>query len=307
MNIAVLGNGEWGCALASLAQRRGHVVKIWGRCVRDKECSDIKAAVDGAEIIFFAVPSHAMREVCEKAVPHSLNSTLLVSVAKGIEENTGLRMSEIIHSTSQGAKILSLSGPTFAAEVIKGSPSAIVCASLDESSAKQIQMALNGDDFRVYTNTDIIGVELGGALKNVMAIGAGACVGIGLGQNALAALITRGMAELAKVGTVLGGQSQTFFGLSGVGDLILTCSSSLSRNRRVGEALGKGQKLSDVLGSLQGTAEGVRTARSVYRILEDRKIDAPILREVYAILHENKPVKEAMRALMGREPKPEFK
>ncbi len=306
MNIAILGNGDWGCALAVLARRRGHAVKLWGRSPRQDEVSELKDAVADAQIILFAVPSHAMKEVSSKVVIHIPEGALLISVAKGIEEETHLRMSEIIGSVTGRQDVLSLSGPTFAKEVKEGLPSAVVCAAKNESLARDIQSAFNGDDFRVYTNTDIVGVELGGVLKNIIAIAAGASVGLGLGQNSLAALITRGIAELAKVGTILGGQSQTFFGLSGVGDLILTCSSSLSRNRSVGEALGKGMKLSQALTSIHGTAEGVRSSRSVYQLLEERKIEAPILREVYSILHEEKPVKEALRSLMSREPKPEF-
>jgi glycerol-3-phosphate dehydrogenase (NAD(P)+) len=307
MNIAVLGNGEWGIALAELSKRRGHVVKIWGRSARSNECSNLEDAIVDAEIVFFAIPSHAMRDVCLKAKEYLSQGVLLVSVAKGVEEGSGSRMSEIIHAVSGRKEVLSLSGPTFAKEVLDGLPSAIVCAAANENWARQIQTALNGDDFRVYTNTDIVGVEWGGALKNVIAIAAGACVGSGLGYNSLAALITRGMAELARVGTILGGQSQTFFGLSGVGDLILTCSSSLSRNRRVGEALGKGQKLPEILKQLNGTAEGIKTSHSVYEILNERKVEAPILREVYSIVHEQKSVSEAVRTLMGRQPKPEFK
>jgi len=203
-------------------------------------------------------------------------------------------------------EVLTMSGPTFASEVAKGAPSALVCAASTEKWAQRIQHVFNGEDFRVYTSGDIVGVELGGALKNVMAIAAGACVGIGLGENAVAALITRGLAELSRVGIALGGRPQTFYGLSGVGDLILTCSSSQSRNRRVGEALGRGENLPDILASLGGTAEGVKTARSAHQILQEKKLEAPILSEVYSILYEGKPVKETVKSLMGREPKKEF-
>ncbi|MBI4025359.1 MAG: NAD(P)-dependent glycerol-3-phosphate dehydrogenase [Verrucomicrobia bacterium] len=315
MNITVIGNGAWGSAAAALARRRGHAVLIWGRrprlrsggaSRREDETTDLAGALRGAEMALFATPSHAMREVCGRAKEHLPRNALLISLVKGIEQDTDLRMSEVIARVTGRERVAVMSGPTFASEVARGAPSALVCAASDERWAKAVQSAFNGEDFRVYTSTDVAGVELGGALKNVMAIAAGACVGMGLGDNALAALITRGLAELTRIGVALGGRAQTFFGLSGVGDLILTCSSSQSRNRRVGEGLGQGRAIGEILASLEGTAEGVRTARSVQQILAERKLTAPILQEVYALLYEGKPAKKAVRTLMTREPKAEF-
>ena len=302
MKIAILGNGAWGSALAGLARRHGRAVRVWGRHPKNGECKTFSSALDGAEIILLAVPSHAMREVCRDIKPHLARNALLISVAKGIEQDTDLCMTEVISRTTGRKEVAAMSGPTFAVEVEQGIPSALVCAAANEKWARKAQDVFHGDDFRVYTTRDVRGVELGGALKNVMAIAAGVCAGLGLGDNTLAALITRGLAELSRVGTALGGKARTFYGLSGVGDLILTCSSSKSRNRRVGEALGRGKDLDTILRTLRGTAEGVRTARSVHQILEKKKLEAPILRAVYAVLYEGKPAPLAVRELMGREP-----
>lgn len=308
LKISVIGNGAWGSALADVARRRGHAVVVWGRKSRVKgDTTDLKEALTGAECVILSVPSHAMREVCLDLKKNcSISETLLVSVAKGIEEKTGLRMTPLISECTGSDRVLTLSGPSFAEEVARGLPAALVCASAREDDAKQVQHALSGEDFRIYTNNDTAGVELGGSLKNVMAIAAGAAAGLGLGVNAQAALITRGMSELVKVGVVLGGESRTFYGLSGLGDLILTCSSSLSRNRQVGEALARSNDLQTAIASIKGTAEGVRTARSVHQLIIQRGIEAPILSQVYAILYENKPVLDALRSLMIRDLKPEF-
>lgn len=306
MRIAVLGNGAWGAALAAACARRGHRVRIWGVPLREGDARTLEEALEGAEIILFAVPSHAMREVVVRARASLPRGAILVSVAKGIEEDTDLRMSEILAAVTGRAEIAALSGPSFAAEVVRGTPTALVCASADARVARRIQEALGGEALRIYTSADLAGVEIGGALKNVIAIGAGACAGLGLGDNSRAALITRGVAELARVGAALGGQPRTFFGLSGLGDLILTCASAQSRNYQVGESLGRGLTFAQAMANLKGTAEGVRTARSVHQMVEQRKLDAPILRAVYAILHEGLPVAEALRELMAREPRPEF-
>jgi glycerol-3-phosphate dehydrogenase (NAD(P)+) len=311
MNVTVIGTGAWASAVAALAVRRGHTVKIWGRRSCDlpnvKYFADLPSALVNAEIVLLAIPSHAMREICDQAKPHLPPGALLVSLAKGIEQGSDLRMSEVIYQTIGRKEIAVLSGPTFASEVLKGTPSALVAASADISLAAKVQNAFNGEDFRVYTHTDVVGVELGGSLKNVIAIAAGACVGMKLGENTLAALITRGLAELSRVGVTLGGQPQTFYGLSGVGDLILTCSSHQSRNRQVGEGLGAGSTLAEVLSTLKGTAEGVKTSQSLFEIFQKKNIDAPIMQEIYLTLYQNKPVKQALRDLMSREPKAEFK
>lgn len=306
MRIGIVGNGAWGSALATVCARRGHSVGIWGVPPRPGEAQTLEEALDGAEMILLVVPSHAMREVCGRARPCLRPGVLMVSATKGIEEDRNLRMSEVLTEVTGRAEVAVISGPSFAAEVARGAPTALVCASADERLARFVQAALNDASFRVYTSPDVAGVELGGSLKNVMAIAAGGCAGLGLGENSRAALITRGIAELSRVGTALGGSPQTFFGLSGLGDLILTCSSSQSRNYQVGEALGRGLTLEQAVASFKGIAEGVRTARSVHQMLERRHLDAPILRAVHAVLHERKPAKVALRELMTREPKPEF-
>jgi glycerol-3-phosphate dehydrogenase (NAD(P)+) len=307
VKIAIIGNGAWGSALASICARRGHSVSIWGIPARTGEAQTLEEALGGAEMVLFVVPSHAMREVCGRAKPCLRPGVLMVSATKGIEEDRDLRMSEVMGQVTGRTEIAVISGPSFAAEVARGAPTALVCASSDERLSHFVQAALNDASFRIYTSADVAGVELGGSLKNVMAIAAGACAGLGLGDNSRAALITRGIAELSRIGTALGGSPQTFFGLSGLGDLILTCSSSQSRNYQVGEALGRGLTLDQATASLKGIAEGVRTARSVHQMLERRHLDAPILRAVHAVLHEGKPAKAALHELMAREPKPEFR
>ncbi len=306
MKITILGNGAWGSALAELSRRRWHDVKLWGRHPKKGEATDLKDALDQSEIVLLAIPSHAMRQICQQAKPYISPHTLLVSMAKGIEQDTDLRMSEVIIDSTSKNKVAVISGPGFAEEVKAGLPCAVACAATEEKWAKEIQAAFNGEDFRVYTSADVVGVELGGALKNVMAIAAGICAGMGLGESAIATLITRGTIELSRIGTALGGHPQTFFGLSGIGDLILTCSSTQSRNHQVGKKLAQGLALSDILASLHGTAEGVKTAHSVHQILQKKNLEAPILQEVYSVLYQQKPVREALKTLMGREPKREF-
>jgi glycerol-3-phosphate dehydrogenase (NAD(P)+) len=307
LNIAILGNGAWGTALAELLRRRRHQIKVWGRHARSGECPHLEEAVQGAELIVLSVASHGMREVCQNIRDQLPKDVLLVSATKGIEEETHLRMSQLISTVTDHENVAVISGPTFASEVLRSAPSALVCAAPIESLAKKVQTAFNGEDFRVYTHLDVTGVELGGALKNVIAIAAGACVGMGLGDNALAALITRGLAELSRIGVALGGSPETFYGLSGVGDLILTCSSHQSRNRRLGEALGQGKSLKEGLASLNGTAEGVKTCRAVFEILKSKELEAPVIQEIYLALYEGKSVRDAVKALMNREPKAEFK
>jgi glycerol-3-phosphate dehydrogenase (NAD(P)+) len=305
MKIAILGNGAWGSALDALARRRNHESRMWGPPFSDRPSRVLEETLLGAQMVILAIPSHVMREVCQSATPFFPKEVPLVSVAKGIEQDTDLCMSQVIFEEVRSEQIAALSGPSFASEVKKGLPTAVVCASRNEELAEKIQAALNGEDFRIYTTRDIRGVELGGALKNVIAIAAGACAGLGLGENARAALITRALAELARVGMALGGETQTFFGLSGAGDLLLTCSSSQSRNFQVGQLLGEGQPLETILKNLQGTAEGIKTSKSVHQILQAQKIDAPISEEVYQMVHEGKPARAALKSLMAREPKAE--
>lgn len=306
MNLAILGNGAWGSALADHATRQGHNVRMWGRLSTQGTTPDLAITLKDAEMTILAIPSHAMREVCD-LMRHLLPPDIpLVSAAKGIEQATDLCMSEVIAEVSGRSEIAVLSGPTFASEIVLQHPSALVCASHKQVCCDKVQGAFNSPTLRVYTSTDVRGVELGGALKNVMAIAAGVCAGLGYGDNTKAALITRGLSEMQRIGVALGGQAQTFSGLSGVGDLILTCSSIQSRNFQVGYSLGRGESIEEILKKLKGTAEGVKTSKSVYEILQTRHIAAPILQEVYHMLHEAKPPREAVQSLMNREPGKEF-
>ncbi len=331
MNIAIIGAGGWGTALSIVLHgkgRRGSLpwrIRLWsheqqtvdeiraqaqnvrflpGMAVpREIELGcDLAWAVEGAELVVLASPSHTMRSVCGK-LPR-LNVPV-VSVAKGIENETHERMSEIIAEQQPDAPIAVLSGPSHAEEVARGVPTAVVAASRDKALASLVQRTFMTDRFRVYTNDDIIGVELGGALKNVIAIAAGIADGLGLGDNAKAALVTRGQTEMARMGAELGAKRETFFGLSGIGDLIVTCFSKWSRNRGVGERLGRGESLQQILGSMVMVAEGVRTAKAARQLAQKLGAEAPITSEVCSVLYEAKTPKQALTDLMTREAKPE--
>jgi glycerol-3-phosphate dehydrogenase (NAD(P)+) len=267
---------------------------------------DAKSALRGTELVVLAVPSHGMRPICEKLRDYLPTDVPVVSVAKGIENGTGARMSEVIAEVLKTEHIVVLSGPSHAEEVGRGIPTAVVAASLQAQHAVLAQKAFMNERFRIYTHDDIIGVELGGALKNVIAIAAGACDGIGFGDNTKAALCTRGLTEMTRLGVALGARRETFFGLSGVGDLIVTAFSRHSRNRGFGERLGKGETLEQIVASTQMVAEGVKTAKSAWQLAQRHGVDVPITREVHAILYEGKPPKQAVRDLMTREAKPEF-
>jgi len=264
---------------------------------------DTKAALRGADLVVLAVPSHGMRPICRQVREHVPASAALVHVAKGIENETGARMSEIIADELKTDQVVVLSGPSHAEEVGRGIPTAVVVAGTNAALAQQ---AFMNERFRSYTHDDVAGVELGGALKNVIAIAAGVCDGIGFGDNTKAALCTRGLAEMARLGVALGARQETFFGLSGVGDLIVTAFSRHSRNRGFGERLGKGETAEQITGSTQMVAEGVKTAKSAWQLAQRRGVDVPICQEVHAILYEGKPPKQAVRDLMTREAKPEF-
>lgn len=330
MNISVIGAGGWGTALAVVLHQNGHRVALWGRdpslVTRIAErrlnadylpgvhipesiviTSDLTASVNAAELAVLATPSHAMRNTCKKLpyATHNPQSTILVSVAKGIENDTGLRMSEVIGAEIPGARVATLSGPSHAEEVARGIPTAIVAASLDADAAAQTQRAFMNERFRVYTSHDLIGVELGGSLKNIIALAAGVCDGLGLGDNSKAALITRGLAEMSRLGVAIGAQRETFSGLSGLGDLVVTCTSRHSRNRSVGERLGKGEKLADILASMEMVAEGVRTTKSAHALARKRGVDTPIIDEMFAILYRDKSPKQAVKDLMTRDARPE--
>jgi glycerol-3-phosphate dehydrogenase (NAD(P)+) len=327
--IAVMGGGAWGTALAlNLAQRGGHVITLWThspaaadtiRTTRENTAflpgvklppsivvtSRAAEALKSADIVLSVVPSHHVRDSYEKFAPHLQPGQLLVSATKGIEDQSGLRMSEVIAKVTAAhglnLPIAVLSGPSFAQEVAAGSPTAVTIASTDLKLATRIQQEFASRTLRLYTNEDVIGVELGGALKNVIAIAAGAVSGLALGHNSTAALITRGIAEITRLAVACGGRRETLAGLSGLGDLVLTCTGSLSRNRWVGIELGKGHSLSEALAGLHGkVAEGVRTTPAAIDLATRHDVEMPIAEQVHAILYQAKHPSEAIQDLMGR-------
>jgi glycerol-3-phosphate dehydrogenase (NAD(P)+) len=325
MNITVIGTGGWGTALAVLLHDNRHRVTLWGRLQEEVEpilvyrenktflpgvkiseaievTLDTKAALRAAEMVVLAVPSHGMRPICRQLREHLPAKATLVHVAKGIENETGARMSEVV-AAELGREVIVLSGPSHAEEVGRGVPTAVVVAGKDAAVAQQ---AFMNERFRIYTHDDVAGVELGGALKNVIAIAAGCCDGIGFGDNTKAALCTRGLAEMSRLGVALGARAETFYGLSGVGDLIVTAFSRHSRNRGFGERLGKGETVAQITDSMQMVAEGVKSAKSAWQLAQRKGVDVPITREVHAIIYEGKSPKQAVRDLMTREAKPEF-
>jgi len=325
MNITVVGTGGWGTALAVLLQSNGHAVTLWGRLAEEVEpiraarentmflpgvkipeaitvTLDGRAALRQSEMIVLAVPSHGMRAICRQLKTELPKNAMIVHVAKGIEVDSHARMSEVI-AAEWGRNATVLSGPSHAEEVGRGIPTAVVVAGND---AERAQATFMNERFRVYTHDDVTGVELGGAMKNVIAIAAGCCDGIGFGDNTKAALCTRGLAEMARLGAALGASRETFFGLSGVGDLIVTAFSRHSRNRGFGERLGRGETLAQITSSMAMVAEGVKTARSAWQLAQHHRVDVPITREVHAILYEGKPPRQGVRDLMTREAKPEF-
>ncbi len=330
--IAVLGAGSWGIALALVLDHNGHDVSLWEfrrdaaerlHQTRDaKEFlpgikiplsilieNDLERACLNKNILVIAVPSHVVRSVGERLNRLTLETRpILVNVAKGIENETLMRMSEILGQTINWANeenILTLSGPSHAEEVSRQIPTAIVSASKNLNSAEMIQQTFMNEYFRVYTNPDIIGVDLGGSLKNIIAIAAGICDGAGFGDNTKAALQPRGLVEIVRLGTAMGANPITFAGLSGMGDLIVTCMSRHSRNRYVGEQIGKGRKLDDILKDMVMVAEGVKTTKSAYVLSQKYKVEMPITEQVYQILFEGKNARDALKELMMRGPKEE--
>ncbi len=329
MNVTVIGTGGWGTALAVLLHGNGHRVTLWGRLPEEVDpilahrenklllpgvkipeaitvTLDSAAALRGAELVVLAVPSHGMRAICRQVKPHLPAGATLVHVAKGIEQDTDARMSEVIDEELGHGGVVVLSGPSHAEEVGRGIPTAVVVAARDGGRAAAVQQAFMNERFRIYTHGDVVGVELGGALKNVIALAAGVCDGIGFGDNTKAALCTRGLAEMARLGVAVGARRETFFGLSGVGDLIVTAFSRHSRNRGFGERLGRGESVDQILASTKTVAEGVKTAKSVWQLAQKQGVDVPISREAFGIIYEGKSPKQAVRDLMGREAKPEF-
>ncbi len=331
MEVAVLGAGNWGTTLAVLLRGRGHRVTLWEffpekveKIRKDGENKqflpgipipdEVLVTSDLGEIrksvaVFFALPSQVMRSCARLVARTELNDPILVSVAKGIENETLMRMSEVLAEEipeTYRRGICVLSGPCIANEVARGAPTTVVASSGDEEVARMVQDTMMGASFRVYVNRDVIGVELGGALKNVIVIAAGVCDGLGLGANAKGALLTRGLAEIARLGVTLGAQPMTFAGLSGMGDLITTSFSRHSRNRRVGEEIARGRPLGDVLSSMVMVAEGVKTTESARDLARKYGVEMPITEQVHQVLFEGKPPEKGISDLMLREPKPEI-
>ncbi|MBI1318869.1 MAG: NAD(P)H-dependent glycerol-3-phosphate dehydrogenase [Candidatus Hydrogenedens sp.] len=323
MKIEVIGAGSFGLALARLLGLAGHEVSLWARSAAQRDelrtTRQCQAYLPGivlppkvsiadtpageADLAVLAVPSHAMRGVLE-SLPLKPGGIRL-SVAKGIEVDTLQRMSEVIAACAPGGPVVALSGPSHAEEVGRDLPASLVAASADTAAAEAVQEAFRGPSMRVYTSDDVVGVELGGALKNVIAIAAGACEGLGLGDNAKAALVTRGLAEISRLGVACGADPLTFAGLSGMGDLIATCWSGHSRNRAVGEAVAKGETLDQILGRTTMVAEGVRTTRSAVALAQRAGVEMPICESVYEVLFNGAPPAVALAKLMMRESKPE--
>lgn len=331
VRIGVVGAGSWGTTLARLLAGKGHRVRLW---VRESEVAeeirvtrenrtflpgvripdsveptdDLATAVHDAEVVLSVSPSQYVGSVMERAAPHIPDDALVVSASKGIEIASLRRMDQVLASVLTDAQMEGftvLSGPSFAVEVAREEPTAVAAASESEAARRRIQILFQTDHFRVYTNPDVVGVELGGALKNVIALGAGVVSGLGFGHNTLAALITRGLAEISRLGAALGARPQTFAGLAGMGDLVLTCTGDLSRNRTVGRRLGEGESLDEILRDMTAVAEGVKTVEAVRELAARHGVEMPISSEVHAILHEGRTPEDAVRNLMLREPKAE--
>lgn len=330
--ITILGAGSWGTALSVVLSRarKLHEISLWARnaelagvlehhrenttylkSVRLPDSirvtHDMAKALAGAQIVIGAIPSVHARAVYTQALPAITEEIVFVSATKGLEPETHLRMSVVLASvlaktgTADKSKCIAvLSGPSFAAEAARGEPTAVALASQDATLASRLQEELSGPSFRLYTNEDVLGVELAGAMKNVMAIAAGACQGLGLGSNPLAALITRGLAEMMRLAAALGARPETLSGLAGLGDLVLTCTGALSRNRHVGVELGKGRKLHEILAEMHMVAEGVDTAAPLLALAREHGIDLPITEQVDAILHRGQSPKDAIREIMDR-------
>ncbi|MFH0811153.1 MAG: NAD(P)H-dependent glycerol-3-phosphate dehydrogenase [Pseudomonadota bacterium] len=327
--VSVIGAGAWGTALADLLARQGTAVTLWVReedayeairgrgensvflpghllSARIRPTRSLKEAAAGARTLVLVVPSHAMRAVAGELAPMLGSGCVAVTAAKGIEAESGLTMAQVLSEIlPPGVTVAALSGPSFAKEVAAGLPTAVTIACRDLDRARGLQALFAGNSFRVYSSQDVIGVELGGAVKNVIAIAAGISDGLGFGHNTRAALITRGLAEMARLAVKLGGSAATFSGLAGVGDLILTCTGDLSRNRTLGLGLGRGKKLSELTAGSRQVTEGVRTALSVHRLAEREGVDMPICEQVWRILYQDKDPRQAVAELMARDLKEE--
>ena len=328
MKICVISAGSWGSALAYLLAENGHDVNLWfrneekakkaiesgenseylpGVGIPDKVnvCWDIRAAADSCDVFVQGAPSKSVREILEKFEPYISRNATIVNIAKGLEESSCKRLSEVIEEVLPGRNVAILSGPTHAEEVAQKIPTAIVASSKDIKCAEFVQDIFMNENFRVYTNDDIIGVEIGGAIKNVIALAAGISDGMGHGDNSKAALMTRGIKEISSIGVAMGARADTFNGLSGIGDLIVTCTSMHSRNRRAGILLGQGKSLEEALAEVRTVVEGVNTCKTAMNLALMHGVDAPITTEIYKMLMENKNPKEAVYDLMTRGKKKE--
>jgi glycerol-3-phosphate dehydrogenase (NAD(P)+) len=328
MKAVVIGDGGWGTALASVLRKNGHEVRIWGPFedyvsslngrnenprflpgVRLPEglrwTARPEEAARDAELAVMAVPSSFYAEVAARFAPHLSAGTPVVSATKGLDGTTLRRMSEIAAEHFGGGPVTALSGPSFAEEVARELPTAIVAACTDHAVARRVQSAFGCDTFRIYSSDDLIGVELGGALKNVIALAAGACDGIGFGHNTKAALVTRGLAEIARLGIAMGAHPETFSGLSGIGDLMLTCTGGLSRNRAVGERIGRGERIGDILKGMVQVAEGVVNCAHACALAHKAGVEVPIAEAVRQVIGGKLDPRKAVRMLMTRDPRPE--
>lgn len=322
--MTVIGAGSWGTALAIQLAREGHPTQLWGRDAHQLDAmrrtrrnqrylpdaafpdtlhvaSKLSAALANSRDALIAVPSHAFRSTLQQIEPHLQPHTRLAWATKGFEAESGLLPHQVARQVLGERPSAVLSGPTFAKEVGAGLPTAMTVASTAEDFAKELALSLSGPNFRAYTQTDIMGVEVGGAVKNVIAIGTGIADGMGFGANTRVALITRGLAEMMRLGVKLGAVRETFMGLAGLGDLVLTCTDEQSRNRRFGIALGSGQSLREAQLGIHQVVEGLPAARAVHDVARRLSVDMPICQEIYRIMNEGKPIRDAVQALMGRE------
>jgi glycerol-3-phosphate dehydrogenase (NAD(P)+) len=325
--ITFLGGGSFGTALAMLISNKGYEVAVWDReqvvvdeinnnRTNDKYLKNItipegvtayvniEEAINGAEIVVIAVPSHVVRIVCEKAKQYITKNMILVSIAKGLEDDSFKRMSEVIEDELQ-TEVVVLSGPSHAEEIAKSIPTTIVASSKNMEKAEKIQDVFISSNLRVYTNDDLVGVEIGGSVKNIIAVATGICDGLGYGDNAKAAIMTRGMKEISRVGLALGGKESTFYGLTGMGDLIVTCTSMHSRNRKAGMLIGQGKKVEDAIKSVGMVVEGVSACMAFYHLKNKMNISMPITDILYKVLYEDKDISECASELMERDKKQE--
>jgi len=332
MNIGVVGAGSWGTSLANVLAKKGYIVQLWAyeaelveymqkhrennqylpgiSLHQNLSYTSVLKDVVAHEVVVLVPPSQLMRSVLKQAAPYFNPAATIISASKGIENTTLELMSEVINEALENhhtqGKTAFISGPTFAREIAQEIPSAAVVAAEQEDVATMARDLFSTDYFRIYNNDDVIGTEIGGALKNIIALAAGVCDGLQYGNNTRAALITRGLAEMKRVGLALGARAETFAGLAGMGDLVLTCTGELSRNRTVGIALGEGKKLADILSHMHMVAEGVETTRSAYYLAKKLEIDVPIINQMYAVLYEEKDPRAAVIELMRRSLKSEY-